>query len=212
MSESSEPRTSEGFRRLISFADAVVAIALTLLVLPLVDIASEASKASSVSDIFDDHSYEIVSFLVSFVVIWVLWRNHHRVMEHFRGYDGHLMNLHLVWLLTIVILPFATGLVDRPDLRWANVFYVAVLAVSVGSLVAIERWGVGHPELIDEDKQNEEWLRHGPDFGTMALLAVALIICIAVPRAGVWPLFLLFLSGPVDKLIARFRHRGDAPS
>ena len=32
------------------------------------------------------------SFALSFVVIWVLWRAHHRTMEYFDAYDGVLVS------------------------------------------------------------------------------------------------------------------------
>lgn len=98
-------RTAEGFRRLIAFADAVVAIALTLLVLPLAEIGKEVGSDTTVVAVFRDHSSEIVGFLISFFVIWVLWRNHHRTIEYFDAYDRVLFDLHLVWLFTMSCCP-----------------------------------------------------------------------------------------------------------
>lgn len=146
-----ELRTREGFTRLITFADAVVAIALTLLVLPLTDLANEEIHEDNFGRFIADHYMVVVSFLISFTVIWALWRNHHRTIEHFVAYDDTLFKLHFVWLLTIVILPFATAVLDNSDMRWANVFYIAVLGVSIASLIAIARWGVAHPELLEAD-------------------------------------------------------------
>ncbi len=66
-------RSGRGFERLITFADAVVAIALTLLVLPLVEIPAELGADSSLADVFTEHRGQIGGFLLSFVVIWVFW-------------------------------------------------------------------------------------------------------------------------------------------
>ena len=46
--------SAEGTSRLMAFADAVVAIAITLLVLPLVDIPSEATT-TSMAEIMESH-------------------------------------------------------------------------------------------------------------------------------------------------------------
>lgn len=203
MSEPGERRTREGFLRLITFADAVVAIALTLLVLPLTDLANEEIHEANFGRFIVDHQMVVVSFAVSFAVIWALWRNHHRMVEHFTGYDNVLMNLHFVWLLTIVILPFATAVLDNSDMRWANVFYIAVLGISIATLVAMARWAISHPDLLDDDPDTAIWASQRAGIGPLIAVVAALIVAIVVPGAGSWPLLLLFLGGPIDAIIAR---------
>lgn len=170
-----ERRTEEGFRRLIAFTDAVVAIALTLLVLPLADFAGEIERGSDLGTVFADHDVELISFVISFIVIWVLWRQHHRSMEYFKSYDSGLMNLTFLWLFTIVVLPFATALLDGKDIDWANDLYIGVLLLSVIALTALERWGVSHPDLLDDvdDPGTRKWMTSRGRYATMILLAVA---------------------------------------
>ncbi|RPA02559.1 TMEM175 family protein [Gordonia sp. OPL2] len=200
-----ERQTEEGFRRLIAFSDAVVAIALTLLVLPLADIPEQVREDTSVSDVFSGHLQAIVSFLISFVVIWVLWRHHHRTMEHFRAYDHTLFELHFVWLLTIVVLPFVTALMDKRAIAYSNVLYIGVLAISILALLAMVAWGRRHPELVVSDDATDSFLRSSSGAVTFALLVVALVIAAIFPTSGVWPLLLLLLSGPIDGALRRVR-------
>ncbi|NDZ96044.1 DUF1211 domain-containing protein [Streptomyces sp. SID6673] len=208
MADHESRRTEEGFRRLIAFSDAVVAIALTLLVLPLADIAREVTQDTTVGDVFSEYLPEIISFAISFIVIWVLWRNHHRIMEHFRIYDRVLFELHFVWLLTIVVLPFATAMLDNRHIERANAVYMGVLAVSILSLVTMTGWGARHRDLLEPGEDIEPWLEQRSGTGTFLLLVVAMVVAIIYPATDVWPLLLLFLSGPVEKLLARLRHRG----
>ncbi|GAA4752848.1 TMEM175 family protein [Gordonia alkaliphila] len=205
MAEIGVRRTREGFARLITFADAVVAIALTLLVLPLTDLANEGAEDAGFTAFVAENYPVMLSFAISFAVIWVLWRNHHRIMEHFVAYDDVLAKLHLVWLATIIVLPFATALLDNTGMDWANVFYIAVLGVSITSLHVIARWGILHPALLDDDADTRAWAAQPPMFGTLITVAVALIVAIVVPKADAWPLLLLLLSSPIDALINRFR-------
>ncbi|MEE3849553.1 TMEM175 family protein [Gordonia sp. LSe1-13] len=198
-------QTEEGFRRLIAFSDAVVAIALTLLVLPLAEIPGEIRDSTSIGAVLRDHQPALVSFAVSFVVIWVLWRNHHRMMENFRAYDRTLFELHFLWLLTIVVLPFATALMDNIHIERANAVYIGVLAVSVLSLVAMTEWGARHPALLDDNADTGVWIAQRTGLASCVLLAVALAIAIAFPKVGVWPLVLLFFSGPLEQLLRRLR-------
>ncbi|MGV9713882.1 TMEM175 family protein [Gordonia sp. NPDC003424] len=205
MAQDQGRRSAEGFRRLMAFSDAVVAIALTLLVLPLTEIATEWHEETTVWQVLGDNWSAILSFLISFIVIWVLWRDHHRVGEYLRTYDKVLLNLNFVWLLTIVILPFATALIDQDRIERASVLYIAVLAVSILTLLAMGWWASRHRELLEAGPDVEAWIRRGHGTGTAVTVVAALIVAIAVPASGSWPLFLLFLSGPVEWVIARLR-------
>ncbi|WAC54076.1 TMEM175 family protein [Gordonia sp. SL306] len=207
MADYESRRTEEGFRRLITFADAVVAIALTLLVLPLADIPREISDDTTVGDVLSEYLPEIISFFVSFIVIWVLWRNHHRIMEHFRTYDRVLFELHFVWLLTIVVLPFVTAMLDNEHIERANAVYMGVLAVSILSLISMTAWGARRRELLEPGDDIELWLRRRSGAVTFLLLVVAMVIAIIYPETDSWPLLLLVLSGPLEKLLARLRGR-----
>jgi hypothetical protein len=71
-------RTDRGLDRLVNFSDATVAIAITLLLLPLVDIADEIRR-ESLGDLLADHVGTLIAFFVSFVVISRLWLSHHRL-------------------------------------------------------------------------------------------------------------------------------------
>ena len=56
-----------GLDRFLTFVDAVVAIAITLLVLPLADLAPEVGDGS-VTDLLREHDNEILAFFLSFLV------------------------------------------------------------------------------------------------------------------------------------------------
>ncbi|MGH1563746.1 TMEM175 family protein [Mumia sp. DW29H23] len=202
-------RSERGLDRLLAFSDAVVAIALTLLVLPLVEVVSGAGDADSVLDLVADDGDAFLSFAISFLVIWVLWGNHHAMMEHFSSYDGVVVGLHFVWLLTIVLLPFTTQLLDAPDggIDGAAPTYVATLLVSIGALVALGTWGRRHPGLLRDGDETAAWTAAPTGLATVALLLLALVVTIAVPAVGVLALFLLFLTGPLERLLASRRRR-----
>ncbi|MEP6648406.1 MAG: TMEM175 family protein [Lapillicoccus sp.] len=103
-----------GVDRFVNFSDATVAIAMTLLVLPLVELGGETEEGESVWGLLTGNGYAIFGFVLSFLVIWSMWVNHHRVMEFFADYDSTVMTLHLIWLLTMVSIPFTTELLTTP--------------------------------------------------------------------------------------------------
>lgn len=102
--------TERGFDRLVNFSDAVVAIAITLLILPLVDTATELND-KTVSELLADNWVKLLVFVISFAVIGRFWLAHHRMYENIVGYDKPLLWANLFWLLTIVFLPFPTELI-----------------------------------------------------------------------------------------------------
>ena len=125
-------RTERGFDRIVNFSDATVAIAMTLLVLPLVELGGSSEAGENLWDLLSENANAIFGFVLSFLVIWSMWVNHHRVMEYFADYDSTVLGLHLIWLLTMVSIPFTTQLITNNDLyqHGATALYVAVLLVS----------------------------------------------------------------------------------
>jgi len=61
-----------GLERLILFSDAVVAIALTLLILPLTDVEIEAGQ--TLVEVLRSNSGKLLAFGISFAVIARYWR------------------------------------------------------------------------------------------------------------------------------------------
>ncbi|HVC72817.1 MAG TPA: TMEM175 family protein [Mycobacteriales bacterium] len=188
-------RTDRGFERLITFADAVVAIALTLLVLPLSEIASELSRDTSVGQVFSDNGAAFGSFALSFVVIWVLWTAHHRTMEYFDAYDGVLFRLTMIWLFTIVLLPFITQLLTGSQYdRGATPLYEGLLLVSSLCLTGMSWWGRRHRDLLADDPQADRWSTTPIPIGVPAVLVISLLLTLIFPSIGAYPLFLLLAA------------------
>jgi uncharacterized membrane protein len=89
--------------RFLTFLDAVAAIAITLLVLPLVEATSDLGADKSVADLLDEHQAEFWAFLLSFVVIARLWYSQHSAVRILVGFDGRVFTILSAWALTIVV-------------------------------------------------------------------------------------------------------------
>jgi hypothetical protein len=97
--------------RLTFFADAVIAIAITLLALDLPVPTGETNRELLRS--VGEHFPEYLAFLVSFLVVGAHWRGHHRTFRYVTMLGGQLPRLTMYWLLMLVITPFATRVFDR---------------------------------------------------------------------------------------------------
>jgi uncharacterized membrane protein len=56
---------------------------------------------------------KVLSYVISFLVVAVYWMAHHRVFRPIRGYDGTLLWLNFLFLMTISFLPFPTSLLGE---------------------------------------------------------------------------------------------------
>jgi len=203
---SDKPKSPE---RLVFFSDAVVAIALTLLVLPLVDVVSEARKAGAmppVQDLLADNQAVIWSFLISFVVIVRLWIVHYRVFEQVKAYSMALMIVNLTWVLTVVFLPFATELVANYSSRdrLVLVLYVGTLFISSVLLAAL-LWIVRNdPEVRRApDAISDRWWFDATS--SAATFLVILVLVAAFPVLSYYTLALLVVQPQIVRL--RYRAR-----
>ena len=194
-------RTHQGLDRLITFLDAVVAIAITLLVLPLVELVAGEGRETDLAAVFSHHGNQFAAFLLSFAVIARLWWAHHRLGEQVGAYDGAFVLINVVWVLTIVFLAFATQVVVtyRAD-RLAVALYIGTMTASSVCLLLLTlllRW---RPSLRREDVQTED-INLPAALSTTMLLVLALVLGVALPAVNYWALLLLLLSGPFEWLI-----------
>jgi uncharacterized membrane protein len=185
-----EPRSVE---RLVLFTDAVVAIAITLLVLPLVDAVSEAVAAGAPStDVIGENWAQIFSFLLSFYVIAQLWSAHHGLLEGVTAARRGVFTLNMLWVLTIVVLPFVTEMIGGYGTdRFTVLLYIGMVLSSSACLTALS--------VVIRGR-----LVAGAGSAT-GLLGVALLLALLVPPVGYAGLLLLVLSPLVERLWRRWR-------
>ena len=99
-----------GTGRLEAFSDGVFAVAITLLVLD-VRPPAEAETSSDLWRGLGDLWPHYAAYAVSFLVIGIVWVNHHAVMEVIARADRELIFLNLMLLMTIALIPFGTALI-----------------------------------------------------------------------------------------------------
>jgi uncharacterized membrane protein len=101
-----EPERGSALERLVFFSDAIFAISITLLVLPLAEThISQAGAAHQLAELLP----EVGTFALSFVVIGMFWMQHHRAFRDIAAFDGVLLRLNLAFLFCIVFMPFPTA-------------------------------------------------------------------------------------------------------
>jgi uncharacterized membrane protein len=124
--------------RVIFFSDAVVAIAITLLALglPLPHGSSNTAVWRSLGAGRDAY----IAFLISFVVIGAHWRTHNRLFRAVVKLDATAISLNMVWLLMIIVTPYATRILSGNGgfgVRFS--LYAAIQVVTLVMLLLMSR-------------------------------------------------------------------------
>jgi uncharacterized membrane protein len=203
-SEAHGPRTFAA-ERTKAFIDAVVAIAMTLLILPLMEsVADVAESDDSVQEWFGEHHQQLLSFVLSFAIIAMFWISHHRLFAQVERVTVALLWISMAWLLTIVWLPVATAMSGRfsdEDPLVKTVYIGSMIATCLLSL-ATRLYLARHPALHDATPMA---LRRGMavDVSMALLFGTALVLAIVFPALGYLPLFVMFLVGPLQSVVAR---------
>ncbi len=179
--------------RFLTFVDAIVAIAITLLVLPLVDAAGQVGTGESVSQLLHANAAQIGAFFLSFAVISNLWLAQHDLLRHVVAADARLVRLLLVWTLTIVVLPFPTALItghDVSDQAATKILYVGTMTASAVVLTLVTLAVRRDRDLRDSEQP--------PDYVPSLLVAAAFLLALGLmllfPVLSYWPLLLLLVG------------------
>ena len=94
--------------RLETFADGVIAIAITLLILEVrVPPVEGGQLARAVVHAWPSYA----GYVVSFLTIGVIWVNHHHMFKLIRRTNHAFLMLNVIFLMTIAFLPWPTALV-----------------------------------------------------------------------------------------------------
>ncbi|MFN8590517.1 MAG: TMEM175 family protein [Thermomicrobiales bacterium] len=124
--------------RLEAFSDGVIAIAITLLVLEL---RAPAEPGHFLSELLAEwQSY--VAYLASFLVIGVIWINHHALFDRLAGVDATVLGRNLALLFTISLLPFPAGVLSSAMRIGTHDDRIVAVAVYAGTTLLITAaWG-----------------------------------------------------------------------
>ncbi len=127
--------------RIMSFSDGIFAVAITLLILNIDIPAIPKDQVSrELGPALRGLAPHFRSFVISFLVIGVYWMAHHGVFRHIRRSDRTFLWANLLFMMSIVLLPFSTNLLSAyGEDRLAVMFYAGNLTMT-GSLMALMWW------------------------------------------------------------------------
>lgn len=194
--------------RFKAFTDAVVAIAQTLLIIPLLESVPEARRAGEgAGEWLSANGDSLVWFAMSFVIIAGFWIGHARLIGSLARSSPVVVVLSFVWMFGIVFMPVATALLGlQPPDTTQRILYVGTMLVCGVSqtLLAI------HANARRLGATPSGRLRSQSIGGGIAmtlLYAFALVASMTLPGDYLWlfllsaiPMLIRALNGPVERI------------
>ncbi|MGH9186500.1 MAG: TMEM175 family protein, partial [Acidimicrobiales bacterium] len=138
-------------------SDGVFAIVITLLVIEIhAPNEGEVEQSGSLAAALFEQWPSYAGYFVSFLIIGVMWVNHHRIFEQVRAVDGPTLLLNLNLLLWTVLIPFPTAVMAEylrqggDDATTAVALYTGLILVTAVSFTLLFAWVTHDARLIAE--------------------------------------------------------------
>lgn len=125
--------------RLETFSDGVFAIAITLLILELINFLHSQTDDGLLKLLFN-HWESYLAFAIGFVTILICWINHHLVFTYINKTDSNLLWINGCVLFVVTFTPFPTAILAQyfakePNLALGifgvNYFLMALVAYNI---------------------------------------------------------------------------------
>jgi uncharacterized membrane protein len=164
--------------RLSAFSDGVFAVLITVLVIELHP--PEQPTFAALLALW--HTW--LSYAVSYLFIAIAWTNHHHLLRYVTEVTPKLVWFNFAHLFSVSLLPLSTAwmavskLAPQPVAFYAAVFFL-VNATYIGLIV----------ELVDRSpahrvSRRERRIMHVRSIATLCLFAVAAVVALKYPLAG----------------------------
>jgi uncharacterized membrane protein len=206
-------------KRVEAFSDGVITIAITIMVLDIrleiphyQDLTSKTEVTALIKML-----PHFLSYVLSFVILGIMWVNHHHLYHLIRHVDGKLIwhNLHLLFWLTLV--PFSTSMIGKnPLLPEATAAYGFILFMASLALALSRRYAIKHNLMhVTKERALNETLQRISKRARIKTWAGTIMYLIAIPLSFVYvyATYLCFLVPPIlffipevvdDKSLAKY--------
>jgi len=186
--------------RVVTFSDAVVAIAITLLALDLPVPAGNFSNGQFWHALRADWS-TYLAFLISFLVIANHWATHRQIFRYVSRLNNMVFRLNLAWLLLMIVVPYTTKIVTGSGQLGARFTVYAGVQIVATGVAMLMSWEVRAAQLLRADAPAKA--RHADLVPYLSIMFVFLASIPAAYLAGSWAFALWALSPLVGRLLRR---------
>ena len=177
--------------RIEAFSDGVIAIIITVMIFDLK--LQEIPTDRTVWDELIKLAPKFFSYAVSFLMLSIMWVNHHQLFHQIKHTDRKLLwySIHLLFWMSFI--PFGTNFIGANPMLWqASCFYGIIFFMAASSFTMLRNYVVKNNLLHDSiNKQSHLKIRNKNRVALSIYLAAAF-----VGIQSVYISFFLFLVVP----------------
>jgi uncharacterized membrane protein len=158
MNDVASEESSSQFERIVFFSDAVFAIVITVLVLPLTA-EIHLPPTGGFAALLSSQWPAIATFAISFFVIGRFWVAHHRMFGFLNRYNDMLTWCNLVCLFTVCFIPYPSALLLAHPLgnqRAPVAFYAASMTAASIALTGTWLYASRTAHLLDPKAEPQQ--------------------------------------------------------
>lgn len=151
-----DPRNDGDTGRIEAFSDGVFAIAITLLVIEIgVPHLDDAPLGTTLFGELMDQWPSYLAYVISFLLIGVIWANHHNRFRFIVRSDHGLLFLNILFLMCVAFIPFSTALLSEylrgtfAERTTAGAVYAGTLMLTAFFFTLLWLYVAGNRRLLD---------------------------------------------------------------
>lgn len=200
-----------GLERIVFFSDAVMAIAITLLVidLKLPELVGTPTAGELIAALRALNP-RLISFFISFVVVGIYWSSHHRYFGYIKRYDGRLIALNMLFLLFVALMPFFASLLGQYFYLPLGVAAYAGGVAATGFSISAVWWYATHNRRLVDPGLDQRVIQ----FRSTIALSIPVIFLLSIPVAFLSPILAaaMWWAAPLVTWVMRRGQEGAAAS
>lgn len=177
--------------RIEAFSDGVIAILITIMVFDLK--LQEVPTQLTIWNELGNLAPKLISYVISFLVLAIMWVNHHQLFHQIRHTDRQLLwySIHLLFWMSLI--PFGTNFLGANPWLWhASFLYGIIFSMSAFSFSLLRNYVIKRELLYDTiSKQAHIRIRNKNRFAVGIYLLAACLSMVSVYLS-----FILFLVVP----------------
>jgi TMEM175 potassium channel family protein len=169
--------------RLEALGDGVFAVAMTILAIELKWPELEDTSLGTFTKSFTHILPDLLCYVISFVVLGIMWFGHRMVFEYIGKSNRHFIYLGVLFYMMVCLVPLSTRFLAENKLQWGTIL-VYGLNLSLCNLTLYVQWNYGiHRDGFLERELPEEVKREAKISFLISpiIYAIAIVVSLWLP-------------------------------